>query len=359
MIPRLFEKNETTFANYGICPLVDSISCHVTEVRNGEYTLELTYPRGGRFADEISVDRIILADPFDNSSQAEPFRISEVEFDMNDNISVKAEHISYQLNHVIIAPLSKNTRYPATAWARCDEVAMNTNPFTFYTDMTDSSQTVYTYGCDVPTPLRTMLGGMEGSFLDLFGGEFKWERYVVNQLNARGADNGVKIAYTKNLTGLTYDIDISELYTGAVAYYSSGGTYVSGTVQTVANSYAFNRVKVLDATSDYGSTPTSAQLNTYASTWLSNNGNSPSVSVDVEFVPLWQTEEYKQFYGLEHVSLCDTVEVVYPPLDIDVKAKVVKTVYDVLRDRYSEITISTVKATLADTIFNLMEAVDG
>jgi phage minor structural protein len=88
---------------------------------------------------------------------------------------------------------------------------------------------------------------------------------------------------------------------------------------------------------------------------LQANAPDPVVSVDVEFVPLWQTDEYKDYYGLEHVALCDTVQVIYPPLNLDLKAKVVKTVYNVLADRYDEISISTVKQTLTDTIFTLMK----
>lgn len=87
MIPRLFESNATTFTNFGLCPLNDAIECMVTEVRNGEYTLELEYPRDGQFANELKPDRIILADPSDNSA-AEPFRIVEVSFDMVENITV-------------------------------------------------------------------------------------------------------------------------------------------------------------------------------------------------------------------------------------------------------------------------------
>ena len=129
-------------------------------------------------------------------------------------------------------------------------------------------------------------------------------------------------------------------------------------MQTATNSYSYNRIIVLDATQDFDSTPTQAQLNTYAANYLTNNPPTPSVSVEVEFVPLWQTEEYKEFYGLEHVGLCDTVEVIYPPLNIDVKAKVVRTVYNVLLDRYDELTISTIKPTLADTIYGLIKEVD-
>ena len=352
MIPRLFEANATTFTNFGLCPLNDAIECMVTEERNGEYTLQMEYPRDGQFASELKPDRIILADPADNAA-AEPFRIVEVSFDMTGNITVQAEHISYQLNDVIVGKCSANTRYPERAWTRANENLLTANPFTFYTDLTDESQTVHRFGCDIPRTLRHLVGD---TMVGLYGGELKWVKYQVNLLKNRGTNNGVKIAYTKNLTGLDYDIDISEVYTGAVAYYSNTDTYVQGTVQTITNDYSFNRVQVLNASNEFDTTPTAAQLNQYAADWLASNGNIPSVSVDVKFVPLWQTEEYKDFYGLEHVSLCDTVEVLYPPLNLDVTAKVVKTVYDVLADRYDEVVVSSIKATLADTIYDLMRA---
>ena len=171
---------------------------------------------------------------------------------------------------------------------------------------------------------------------------------------SRGSDNGVKIAYTKNLTGLEYDIDMSDVFTGVVAFYKSQDDYVESDLQTVASTYGYSHDIAVDASSDFEDTPTKAQLNTWASNYLASHPSTPSVSVEVQFVPLWQTEEYKDFYGLEHVSLCDTVEVIYPPLNLDVTAKVVKTVYDVLADRYDEVVVSSIKATLADTIYDLM-----
>lgn len=356
MIPRLYESTDTSFTNYGICPLPDCISCTVTEERNGAFVLELEYARDGQWVEEFAIDRIILADPYDNATEPEPFRIYEVEYDMNGNVLVQANHISYQLNDVIIGNWHNGTRYPYKVWDWCDDAKLTDNPFSFASDIQDDAGTVFLFSIDTPTPMRKIIGGMRGSMLDRFGGELEWNRYTVNLWSARGADNGVKIAYTKNLTGLEYDIDMSNVYTGAVAYYSNNGTYVEGTVQTVASDWSYDRTIVLDATQDFNSTPTVAQLNTYAASYLSRNAPSPNISVDVEFVPLWQTEEYKQYYGLEHVGLCDTVTVLYPPLDLSIQAKVVKTVYNVLADRYDSITISTIRSTLADIIFGLMEA---
>lgn len=357
MIPRLYEKTETAFSSYGICPLTDAVSCLVAEERNGEFALEMRYPRDGRWANEIAVDRQILADPKEGASQAEPFRITSVDFDMNGDMLITAEQIGYQLNHVIVGAFSGYTRYPLKMWQTATDSAnlLTGNPFTFQTDISDDSGTVRHYGFYTPMTLKSVIGGKEGSIIDLFGGELEWNRYNVILHSARGADRGVKIAYTKNLTGLTYNIDMSSVCSGAVAYYKDTDNYVQGTVQTVTNSYSYNRIAVLDASGEFSNAvPSQSDLNAFASNWLATNAKEPAISVEVEFVPLGQTDEYSDLKELEHVSLCDIVTVQYPPLNLQIKAKVVKTVYDVLRDRYKEITISTVRSSLADTIYQLM-----
>lgn len=358
MIPRLFESTATTFTNFGICPLADCIECMVTEERNGGYTLEMHYPRGGMWAKEISVDRIILAQPYDNAEHPQPFRIVTVTYDMNGDIQVDAEHISYELNSVIIGKNSQSpgTRYPSKFWEVENRYIKNsTNPFTFTTDADSDSAPVHEYGCEEATPLKTLLGGIDGSMIDLFGGELEWDRYSVKLWKSRGKDNGVKIAYTKNLTGLQYTVDLSEVVTGVVGFYKSGDIYVESALQTVANNLGSQHIVVVDLTQEFTETPTVAQLNLKAAAFAQERSQNPEISVDVEFVPLWQTLEYKEFYALEHVNLCDIVQIIYPPLNIALSAKVVKTVYNVLADRYENITISTVRKTLADTIFGLME----
>lgn len=351
MIPRLYEKTETTFTNFGIGPLRDAISCLVTEERNGEYYLEMDYPRDGHLAEDLIPDRLILADPCDNATAPEPFRINSVTYSLTDVMHIYAEHISYQLNNIISAKIEGPATTPAEAWNLASP--FTTNPFMFTSDLDATAEK--TMKTDRPVSIRDYLGGMEGSILDRFGGELLFSRYGVSLLKARGADNGVKIAYTKNLTGLNYNIDMSDVITGCVAYYLSGDTYrVSNLRSKAGYTTAYNHVVAVDATSDFDSTPLVTNLNTWAVNYLAKQTGLPSISVDVAFVPLWQTEEYKEFYALEHVSLCDTVTVLYPPLNLSLKAKVVKTVYNVLADRYAEMSISTVRKSLADTIVELM-----
>lgn len=357
MIPRLYPATETTFTSYGE-PLSDCISCEVTEIRNGQFTLEMEYPNDGEHARELEIDKIILAKPYDGATEAEPFRIINVETDIDGVTAVNAEHISYQLNHIIIGRNANRTRYPANYWNVENSYRITpSNPFSFVTDISDDGGTVYDYGCEEPTSLRMLLGGIEHSMIDLWGGEFLWNRYTVNFLKNRGADNGVTVAYGKNITGLNCEIDLSSVYTALIAYYADDENYVESAEQTITNSLSFNRVQVVDASTEFEEVPSVSDLNAWAENYLAANHINPKLTLTVEFVPLWQSEDYKDFYALEHVSLCDTVKVVYPPLNISVSAKVVQTVFDVLNEKYTSVVIGSPSTSLDDTISEIIKEV--
>lgn len=355
MIPRLYGKNETAFVTYGICPLIDALECAVTEERNGEYTLDMVYAREGHFVEEITADRIILADPYDGAEEPEPFRIVNIEYDMEENLEISAQHISYQLNHIIVGKVSKNTRYAQAAMTNIvrDALLSTACPFEFYSDIGEETSEVKTVATKSAMPMRSVIAGTEGSILDTYGGELKWERYKVSLLKARGNNNGVRIAYGKNLTALKYEIDTSDVVTGVIAYYSSGSTYLESVLKTKTNIFGYSHDIAVDVSSDYSSTaPTQTQLNNKAQSVLNKYSADPTISVDVDFVLLWQLGGMEY---LEHVNLCDTVEIVYPPLNLKMSAKVVKTVYNVLEDRYDSITVSTSKKKITDTIYELMK----
>lgn len=352
MIPRLYSKTETTFATYGICPLIDSLSCIVTERRNEEFELDMVYAKEGRFVNEITADRIILADPYDGAENPEPFRIVNIEYDMDDNLEIHAEHTSYQLNSIIIGKTTKTGNNPKTIMdsMKSNNCKSASCPFVFAGDI--SAGTNRTITVEKPTPFRTIIGGMEGSIIDTFGGELKWERFTVRLLTARGADRGLRIAYGKNLTGLKYEINTSDVVTGVVAYYASGDDYVESALRTRSNTYGFSHDIAVDATSDFDSVPTTAQLNTWADSYLAKQPAEPKISVEVDFILLGKNGNYQR---LEHVNLCDTVEIIYPPLNLKLSAKVVETVYNVLEDRYDSVTVSNAKRKITDTIYALMK----
>lgn len=349
MIPILYSENTTQFNTNGLGRLDDLIDCTVTEERNGEFYLIATIPITSRMYPLIGLSKIIYAVAHDGDD-GQAFRISKISKPFDGKVEIEAQHISYQLSWIPLKPFTAGNCPEAIS--KIVPMSAENNPFTFWTDI----QTVANYSQDVPASVRSRLGGTEGSFLDVYGGEYEFDNYTVKLHSARGQNKGVTLRYGKNITDIKQEESIESTYTGICPFWQgSDGKLVTISGYIVESEYAshypFNRTKIVDFSSEFENEPTGAQLLAKAQSYInSNNIGIPSVSIDVSFVALWQTEEYKDIANLERVQLCDTVTVLFDKLDIAVTAKVVRTEYDVLMDRYNEITIGSVSSSLATTI---------
>ena len=349
MIPILYSENTTQFNTNGLGRLDDLIDCTVTEERNGEFYLIATIPITSRMYPLIGLSKIIYAVAHDGDD-GQAFRISKISKPFDGKVEIEAQHISYQLSWIPLKPFTAGNCPEAIS--KIVPMSAENNPFTFWTDI----QTVANYSQDVPASVRSRLGGTEGSLLDVYGGEYEFDNYTVKLHSARGQNKGVTLRYGKNITDIKQEESIESTYTGICPFWQgSDGTLVTISGYIVESEYAshypFNRTKIVDFSSEFENEPTGAQLLAKAQSYInSNNIGIPSVSIDVSFVALWQTEEYKDIANLERVQLCDTVTVLFDKLDIAVTAKVVRTEYDVLMERYNEITIGSVSSSLATTI---------
>lgn len=344
---KLFESTATAFDSNGIGFMSDAISCKVIEERNGSFELEMVYPIHGIRYSEILTRRILVArpNPFDDP---QPFRIYEITKPINGKVSVYAEHISYDLAGIPVRPFSAQNVQTALSGLKTN--AMINCPFTFTTDKTTAAN----YGFLTPTNIRSELGGVEGSILDTYRGEYKFDRYLVKLLNNRGIDRGVTIRYRKNLTDLEQDENIANLYTGVVPYWYSdleNGGLVQGTIVNAPGTYNFQKILVLDCSYDFQEKPTVDQLTQFATAYInSNNVGIPKVSISVSFINLADSEEYEGLMNLTTVHLCDTVTVEYPELGVKASGKCIKTDYDVLENRYNSVVIGDAKPNLASTL---------
>lgn len=357
MIPILFSESATTFNTNGIGRLSDTISCVCTEERNGEYEVELEYAVEGKYVNEIKYNRIIVIKPSqENTLQA--FRIYKIEKSiMGGSIIVNAQHISYQLASIPLKPFAASSL--ANALTKLISESMETNPFTFTTDKTSA----VACGMNVPIMCRSMLGGHEGSLLDVYGGEWKFDNYTCSLLNARGADRGVTIRYGKNLVSLQQEESIANTITGVVPYWKASDSnecvYANPVYASTASNFPYKRTEIIDFSDKFDYKPTAAQLTTLAQQYIEkNNIGHPSVSLDVDFINLADTEEYKGIAPLENVLLCDTVTVIFEKLGITEKAKVVRTEYDCLAERYNKVEIGTIRSSLAVTIAEQGNAIE-
>lgn len=347
MKPVLFAPTATEFTTNGIGKLSDAASCTVKEERNGAFELTLKYPVEGIHYSEIRQRSIICAKP-NPVDEPQPFRVYRISKPINGLITVYAYHISYDLTGIPVSPYTAAS--VQAALAGFTTYAVVANPFTFWSDMTNSGD----FAVKSPTSVRSLMGGgVGGSILDVYGGEYKYDKYTVRLYQQRGVNRGVTIRYGKNLTDLKQDENCSEVYTGVYAYYSDGESLVetSPKVTPAPGTYDYTRVLPLDLTAEFKQAPSAADLKTAAEEYIAtHNIGVPKVSLNVSFVQLEQTQEYRDLALLERVELCDTVTVIFERLGVNATAQVTATLYNVLIDAYDSVTIGDIRTNVAMTI---------
>lgn len=354
MKPILFAKDATSFNTNGLGRL-EAITCLVTEERNGLFELEMEILETATHASEIAISSIIVAKPYQNGTK-QAFRVYKITKPINGRFKVYAQHISYQLSYVPVMPftITASSGACAATLAALKSNAATTCPFSFHTDVT----TVASYQQTVPASLRSRLGGVDGSVLDQFGGEYKWDNYDVYLYANRGlVTPSVSLRYGKNITDIEQETNIENTITGIVPYWQSseGDTTVTLPEKVIESSTAanfpFKRTVPYDFSQAFETEPTQAQLRAKAQAYINQSGiGIPKVSIKLSFVSLADTEEYKEIAALQAVNLCDNVNVYFEKLGISTTAKIVKTVYNVLLERYESVEIGSLRSTLASTI---------
>lgn len=344
---RLFESTATEFTTNGLGVLSSAIKCEVVEERNGEFELTMEYPIDGHKYSELALRRLIVAkpNPFDDP---QPFRIYSITKPMNGRVTVAAEHISYDLSGYVVRPFTAGRVDDALIQMRANSI---TNcPFDFDTDKKTSAE----MKVNVPTSMRALLGGTEGSILDLYGpGEYKFNKFRVDFMSSRGANNGVTIRYGKNLIDLEQEENCAAVYTHVMPYwYSEEDGLFQGNPVSTGGTFNYTRIMPLDLTDKFEEKPKSVSALTQAAQqYIQNNKPGvPKVSINVSFIQLAQSEEYKYYRLLEAVRLCDTVTVEFPKLGVSATSKCIKTTYNVITGKYVSLELGEARSNLSATI---------
>jgi phage minor structural protein len=348
MIPILYTKDETAFASNGLGRLVECIRCEVTEERNGIYECEFDYPISGRFCNEMMENGGVISVTHDDNGDKQAFDIYGYSAPIDGVVTFNAHHISYRLNGVIVTPFNANSC--AAALQGIKTHSANNNPFTFSTDKTASGP----YTVATPSNARGLLAGNAGSVLDIYGtGEYKFDMFNVGLFLHRGRNTDVQIRYGKNLTDITSTLDKSATFNAIAPYWTNGEETVTLPEVYIALSGETDIYCVpVDLTADFENKPTVGELRADANRYLSTiNPNVPDENITIDFAALWQTTDYEDVAALERVGLCDTVSIYFEALGVtQAQAKIIKVVYDVLRERYISMEFGKVQTTLAEAI---------
>lgn len=361
MIPILYKEDATDFSTYGIGVLADTISCLVTEERNGAYELTLKYPINGSLYDEIKKERIIKAKPND-LSDPQAFRIYRITIPINGIITIYAEHISYDLINIGVIPFSLINVAPQMA---IDTLLKNTvlpHNFTFKTDYDVAKD----FEVKKPQSVRACLGGTQGSLLNKWGGEFEWDNFSIIHHKGRGSNKGVVIEYGKNLTKLDHDSDISEVYTDILPYavISSGDgndvvCTLSEQILPITSTLTKRKTLIKDMTDSFDNDEEITEEKLREKT-LKYIGDNPlgveNPTITISFEPLWKQPEYSAL--LERVSLCDTVTVKHTEIGVSVKTKVIKTTYNTLLEKYTSITLGSARSNFVKQVQSIESKIE-
>ena len=352
MIPILYEKTETNFDTLGGCRLSDIISCVVTEERNGIFECDFEYPVSGANFEKIVPGRIIYC-WHDDTEESQPFDIVSYSKPINGVVTFHAVHVSYRQSY--IATYGRNINSLADALAML-KTGQPSNPFTYTTDKTSTGFLASADG--TPRSVRQFLGGIEGSILDAYGGEYKWDGWSVQLLANRGRMRAITIRYGVNLLNYEDQTDYQGVFASCIPYWTGtndeGAEVVirGGKVNSGNQTYTGRDECVpLDLTDKFEGVPTVAQLNAEAKSFMQRqNTILPAQTITVDFVRLSEMGEFEEFKNLLKCELCDTIRVLFPQYGVDSDFKIVKTVYDVLRERYESMELGQLSTTLSEAL---------
>lgn len=357
MRPILYSKNETRFDTYGLGE-IDALKGNATRERNGNYTAYLEYPASGPLASVFEKEMKFKAD-VGTRTKNQTFEIVRVVKDSSSTIKIYAQHISHKLEYMSIrhgikvsgtADLALKTwaknligDYHFDTWSDIDTVF----PITFLVDKMENA--------------RLALGGVEGSILDIWGGEYEFDNQTVRLHKRLGRRAPTVLEYGRNILSAESDESIESAYTSVVPFATYTPESQEGdsrqqdpVLVTIPESYvdskyvsmyANRRIKVVDFSSEFKDEgtgeskkkdiPTPEKLKALAIKYMENNRiGAPKINTKIEYVDLAQTLDYAERGWIEELELCDIVPVYYPEIGItEDDAKVTKVVYDFLNDR--------------------------
>lgn len=364
--PILYSSVDTYLTSPGLGGLGACTSCRVTRQLNGKYELEMTYPIIGRRFRDLKNRNIILASAGPDE-ELQPFRIYKTRLSLMLNKTVYARHIAYDLMGCPLPPFSAGSL--TAALGAISSAALNQGfPFDVTADFTSDAQC----GIAAPRSAWAMLGGQKGSVLDVYGGEWDFNRYALTLRRRLGGDPGVTVRYGRNLQSLQHDEDLSNTWTHVYPYWLStdGLTLVTLPEKRLpTGTFDYTRTLVWDASAEFQSAPTEEQLRQRAQQHIRNShAGEPDAALDVKWVPLDQTEEYKGKLPPRPVHLGDTVTVEYPsaadpdtgrPIDfVQATARVVETVWLPMQDRYEYVRIGAKQANFATVMAQATKTLD-
>ncbi|MBK0029255.1 phage tail spike protein [Lactococcus sp. S47] len=353
----LHDKTNNNWNSQGLGPLSEAMNPQVTRERNGAYELNFSYPVKGVLFKELLMGRWIVADAGPSqTAKAQRFEIAEITKPKNGIVTVYCEHYRYQLLRSIvkIGPKIENV----SAQTVLNQLLVQMEPksdFGFTSDIVTKSSIDFTDPSKFSNA-QEVLGGVQGSILDNFGGEYLFDNNRVKLLSNAGVERNVIIAYGKNLTDISQEESIESTYTSVYGWakldeedgqiITLPETYLDS---DYVDNYTQRRIKMVDFSQDKPANTT--DLRNLVTKYIKNNKvGIPKVNIKTSYVDLASSVMDAQLTNLEEIDLCDWVTVLFNQLDINTSAQIIKTVWNVALDKFDSLELGEASTNMSKVI---------
>ena len=347
---RIYEFNQTSFNNNGICTLFPKSAVITRGLNEYEYYLDLTHPIDETEKwKEIVEDRIIVAN-------GQPFRIKYVQKTMKEIVAY-CEQIFFDLNNNLIEDTNIKDKNGSMA---LNQILSNTtyqHPF----KGTSNIQTINSSRLVRKNVLSAIIGENENSFVNRWGGELDIDGFSF-KINTRiGQNNGYKVEYSKNMTGINAKFDMTNVVTKILPVGFDGikldelfvdSPYIDNYAMPIIREYKYEDVKWKGSPNyqaptngeDDGAYETKAEAQAELrrralAEFSENKVDLPTVTYSVNFVELSNTEEYAEYQSLSSINIGDDVTIKHKILGIDIPARCIAYKYNCLTCNFDEITL--------------------
>ena len=285
------------------------------------------------------------------------FRIYEVQADSaRKTVSVKARHVSYDLAGNLVTNCAVKSVEAAVALSRLRNSLLFSEECTLATNLTEEDG-LFTGDFSWKNPINALLDPDTGIVANLKGKLIRdnWDIFVNKNTSV---DRGLRLSYGRNLTGVSWKRDTSNLINRVVPVaQKANGTELTldemWVDSPILDSYPVIRTEYLNVNEKVGGEDpdgnawTEETLKDYmrqkaAERFSVDNVDKPLVELEVQFVLLGDSDEYRQYRKLERLSLYDTVLVEDPTLNLSLSLQVSEYRWDPVRERFTGIKLGSV-----------------
>ena len=291
------------------------------------------------------------------------FRIKTVNRDSEARtVSITAQHVSYDLNGVLIDSVKVVRKAPAEALAWIEAGFMIDYPGVIATDMVEFADADYSAEISGKSGMYALIDPDKG-VVPCFGAEFRrdnWDLFVMNKTNT---DRGFRIRYRANMRGVQWKTDSTKLKTRIVpvAKDEDGNDFYLDPVKWVDSSHIndyetiyMERMKINGQVGKDDGTETDttwteetlrAEMEKQAQSLFDvDNADVPSDEVTVAFEMLGETAEYAWMKDLQSVLLYDTVIIIDEVTGLSASVTVDELEFDIVKEKITALKLTNYKA---------------